>query len=135
MLSATFMAFQDELEKIAESSVLVPIPKRKPAGMHLESFGERGSSVAQSMTVAGKGQATPAAHELSKTVQRPTAAPHPAPHVAPHPVSAPGGSASLLRRGGALMRTHAAPLAVGAGVTALGAMALHKMRQSNAPPR
>ena len=52
----------------------------------------------------------------------------------PHP-GVPGGMGKMVQRGGSLLRAHAAPLAIGAGATALGALALNRMRKKNAPPR
>ena len=143
MHQETFAAFQDELIKIAE------LFRGSAEEWDRMQHGSRENKVKKVLHTADKfdaeraalapTQVTPAPSKGTVVARPPKGtsvipAPH-APAGVPHPATVPGGGAGLLRRGATLARAHAAPLAIGAGATALGAMALSHMRNRNAASR
>lgn len=152
MLSTTFSAFQDELLKIAAAAqIMSPEDAEKFFGSHaqrvanveesakrlLEERGikpDQGTIVGRVRTTATPLPVAQPAEGMTRTHIR--TAPHvPAPHTPLPHTGVPGGIGKAVQRGGSLLRAHAAPFAIGAGATALGAMALNRMRKKNAPSR
>lgn len=150
MLSATFSAFQDELEKIADAlRTMSAEDADKFFGSHEKRIADveaaaakfnkergrvapsQGTAIARPSAMSSPSGSTKmygqplSSSGLTQTHVRPshTSLPHP---------GVPGGMGSTLNRGKEMFRTHGAALGIGAGIGSLGmgAIALHQMRKN-----